>query len=82
MIMKSFTSIGNNEGRGIGVMVLMVTKYRKSLLQVEIKIKERQHKIWMGFILLVVRNMGVNHAIERHELALVVENRDIWFGIV
>ena len=34
-IMKSFTSIGNNKGRGIGVMVLMVTKYRKSRLQVE-----------------------------------------------
>ena len=27
--MKSFTSIGNNKGRGIGVMVLMVTKYKK-----------------------------------------------------
>ena len=26
--------------------------------------------------------MGVGHAIERQELALVVENRDIWFGIV
>ena len=36
----------------------------------------------MGFILLVVRIMGVCHAIERHELAMVVENRDIWFGIV
>ena len=34
-VMKSFTSIGNNKGRGIGVMVLMVTKYRKSRLQVE-----------------------------------------------
>ena len=34
-IMKSFTSIWNNKGRGIGVMVLMVTKYRKSRLQVE-----------------------------------------------
>ena len=36
----------------------------------------------MGFVLLVVRIMGVGHAIERHELAMVVENRDIWFGIV
>ena len=27
--MKGFTSIGNNKGRGIGVMVLMVTKYKK-----------------------------------------------------
>ena len=35
----------------------------------------------MGFVLLVARNMGVGHAIER-ELALVVENRNIWFGIV
>ena len=25
---------------------------------------------------------GVSHAIKRQELALVVENRDIWFGIV
>ena len=33
--MKNFTSIGNNKGRGIGAMVLMVTKYRKSRLQVE-----------------------------------------------
>ena len=24
----------------------------------------------------------VSHAIERQELALVVENKDIWFGIV
>ena len=63
-------------------MVLMVTKYKKIMLQVEIKIKERKHKIWMGFALLVVRNMGVSHAIERHGLALVVENRDMWFGIV
>ena len=37
----------NNKGRGIRVMVLMVTKYRKSRLQVEIRIKERQHKIQM-----------------------------------
>ena len=80
--MKSFTNIGNNKGRGIGVMMLMVTKYRKSLLQVEIIIKERQHKIQMGFVLLVVRNMEVSHVIERQELALVVENRDIWFRIV
>ena len=36
----------------------------------------------MGFVLLMVRSMGVGHAIERQELALVVENRDIWFGIV
>ena len=36
----------------------------------------------MGFVLLVARSMGVGHAIERHELALVVENKDIWFGIV
>ena len=36
----------------------------------------------MGFVLLVVRSMGVGHAIERQELALVVENKDIWFGIV
>ena len=80
--MKSFTSIGNNKGRGIGVMVLMVTKYRKSLLQVEIRIKERKQKTQMGFFLLVVRNMGVSHAIERQELALIAKNRDIWFGIV
>ena len=33
--MKSFTSIGNNKGKEIGVMVLLVTKYRKSRLQVE-----------------------------------------------
>ena len=43
--MKSFTSIGNNKGRGIEMMVLMVTKHRKGLLLVEIKIKEKQHKI-------------------------------------
>ena len=36
----------------------------------------------MGFVLLVARSMGVGHAIERQELALVVENRDIWFRIV
>ena len=36
----------------------------------------------MGFVTLVARSMGVGHAIERQELALVVENRDIWFGIV
>ena len=36
----------------------------------------------MGFILLVARSMGVGHAIERQELALVVENRDLWFEIV
>ena len=64
------------------MMVLMVTKHRKSLLQVEIKIKERQHKIWMGFVLLVVGSMGASHAIERLELALVVESRVIWCGIV
>ena len=45
--MKSFTSIGNKKKRGIGVMVLMVTKYGKSRLQVEIRIKEREHKIQM-----------------------------------
>ena len=43
--MKSFTSIGKNKGRGIEMMVLMVTKHRKCLLQVEIRIKEKQHKI-------------------------------------
>ena len=36
----------------------------------------------MGFVLLVARSMGVGHAIERQELALVVENRDIRFEIV
>ena len=36
----------------------------------------------MGFVLLVVRSMWVGHAIERQELALVVEYKDIWFGIV
>ncbi|KAL6319592.1 hypothetical protein AAG906_020669 [Vitis piasezkii] len=36
----------------------------------------------MGFVLLVARSMGVGHAIKRQELALVVENRNIWFGIV
>ena len=36
----------------------------------------------MGFVLFVVRSMGVGHAIERQELALVVENKNIWFGIV
>ena len=36
----------------------------------------------MGFVLLVARSMGVGHAIERQELVLVVENRDIWFEIV
>ena len=30
----------------------------------------------------MVRSMGVGHAIERQELVLVVENRDIWFEIV
>ena len=80
--MKSFTSIGNNKERGIEMIVLMVTKHRKSLLQVEIKIKEKQHKIWMGFVLLVVGSMGASHAIERLELALVVESRVIWCGIV
>ena len=30
----------------------------------------------------MARSIGVGHAIERQELALVVENRDIWFGIV
>ena len=59
------------------MMVLMVTKHIKSLLQVEIKIKERQHKIQMGFILLVVGNMGVGHAIERLKLALVMGSKDI-----
>ena len=64
------------------MMVLMVTKHRKSLLQVEIIINEKQHKIWMEFVLLVARSMGVGHAIKRQELVLVVKNRDIWFEIV
>ena len=36
----------------------------------------------MGFVLHVARSIGVGHAIERQKLALVVENKDIWFGIV
>ena len=36
----------------------------------------------MGFVLLVARSMEVGHAIKRQELALVVKNRNIWFGIV
>ena len=36
----------------------------------------------MRFVLLVARSMGVDHDIERQKLALVVENKDIWFGIV
>ncbi|RVW36739.1 Retrovirus-related Pol polyprotein from transposon 297 [Vitis vinifera] len=36
----------------------------------------------MGFVLLVVGSMGAGHAIERLELALVVESRVIWCGIV
>ena len=43
--MKSFTSIGNNKGRKIEMVVLMVTKHRKGLLLLEIRIKEKQHKI-------------------------------------
>ena len=44
---ESFISIGNNKGRGIGVMVLMVTKHRSGLFLLEIIIKGRQHKIRM-----------------------------------
>ena len=36
----------------------------------------------MGFVLLVARSMGVGHAIERLELALVVGSKDILSEIV
>ena len=45
--MRIFISIGNDKGQDIGVMVLIVTKHRKCLLLLEIKINGRQHKIQM-----------------------------------
>ena len=62
--MKSFISIRNDEGRGIGVMFLMVIKHKKCLLQVKIRINERQYNILMTFDLLKVRIMGVDHVIK------------------
>ena len=53
------------QGKKNRMVVLMVTKYRKNVLQVEIRIKKKQHKIWMEFVLLVARSMRVGHAIER-----------------
>ena len=41
------------------MMVLMVTKHRKSMLQVKIRIKEKQHKIYIGFVLLVANDFLV-----------------------
>ena len=41
-IMKSCISIGNNKGKGIGVMVLRETNHKRSLLLLEIRIRGKQ----------------------------------------
>ena len=75
--MKSCIIIGNNKGKGIGVMVLRETNNKRSLLLLEVRIRGKQHnKIQMWFVLLVVKSMEGGHVIERQELALVVGSKD------
>ena len=59
------------------MIVPMVIMYRKSLLQIEIRARGRQHRTQILFVLLIVRGMGTSHVIERQKLALAVGSKGI-----